>query len=247
MKWVLLGKILKWEVFVLGKKYLMLALILGSLSTTAFGFALKNPTKPELKSSKLVSEDSERKIYEEIGLNGKLNYEIFKTALIGYNKIDGRKKELLTIIDYSKPSTEERFFVIDMNKKELLVHSHVSHGKNSGGNIATSFSNKMSSNKSSLGFFLTENTYMGGNGYSLVLNGLEKGINDKAKDRYIVIHGADYANPKIAKSQGRLGRSLGCPALPRDISKKAIDMIKNGSVLFVYGNDANYLERSNYV
>lgn len=231
----------------LGKKYLMLALILGSISTTSFGFTLKNPTKTELKLSKVVLEDNEKRSYEEIGLNGKLNYDVFKTALNGYNKIDGRKKELLTIIDYSKPSTEKRFFVIDMDKKELLVYSHVSHGKNSGGNIATSFSNKVSSYKSSLGFFLTENTYMGGNGYSLVLNGLEKGINDKAKDRYIVIHGADYANPKIAKSQGRLGRSLGCPALPKDISKKAIDMIKNGSVLFVYGNDTNYLERSNYV
>ena len=231
----------------LGKKYLMLALILGSISTTSFGFTLKNPTKTELKSSKVVLEDNEKRLYEEIGLNGKLNYDVFKTALNGYNKIDGRKKELLTIIDYSKPSTEKRFFVIDMDKKELLVYSHVSHGKNSGGNIATSFSNKVSSNKSSLGFFLTENTYMGGNGYSLVLNGLEKGINDKAKDRYIVIHGADYANPKVAKSQGRLGRSLGWPALPRDISKKAIDMIKKGSVLFVYGTDTNYLERSNYV
>ena len=231
----------------LGKKYLMLALILGSISTTSFGFTLKNPTKTELKLSKAVLEDNEKRLYEEIGLNGKLNYDVLKTALNGYNKIDGRKKELLTIIDYSKPSTEKRFFVIDMDKKELLVYSHVSHGKNSGGNIATSFSNKVTSYKSSLGFFLTENTYMGGNGYSLVLNGLEKGINDKAKDRYIVIHGADYANPKIAKSQGRLGRSLGCPALPKDISKKAIDMIKNGSVLFVYGNDTNYLERSNYV
>ena len=231
----------------LGKKYLMLALILGSISTTSFGFTLKNPTKTELKSSKVVLEDNEKRLYEEIGLNGKLNYDVFKTALNGYNKINKKKKELLTIIDYSKPSSEKRFFVIDMDKKELLVYSHVSHGKNSGGNIATSFSNKVSSNKSSLGFFLTENTYMGGNGYSLVLNGLEKGINDKAKDRYIVIHGADYANPKVAKSQGRLGRSLGCPALPRDISKKAIDMIKNGSVLFVYGNDTNYLERSNYV
>ncbi|MCQ8211342.1 murein L,D-transpeptidase catalytic domain family protein [Cetobacterium somerae] len=228
------------------KKYLMLSLILGSISTTSFGFTLKNSTKTD-KVIELSKETKERKLYEEIGLKDKLNYEVFKTALGGYNKIDGRKKELLTIIDYSKPSTEKRFFVIDMERKKLLVHSHVSHGKNSGGNIATSFSNKMSSNKSSIGFFLTENTYMGGNGYSLVLNGLEKGINDKAKERYIVIHGADYANPRFAQSQGRLGRSLGCPALPRDISKKAIDMIKNGSVIFVYGNDSNYLEKSSYV
>ncbi len=234
------------EVFVLGKKYLMLALILGSISTTAFGFTLKNPTKTE-STIELSSKKNEERLYQEIGLKGKLDYEVFKTALNGYNKIEGKRKELLTIIDYSKPSTEKRFFVIDMERKKLLVHSHVSHGKNSGGNIATSFSNKMSSNKSSLGFFLTENTYMGGNGYSLVLNGLEKGINDKAKERYIVIHGADYANPRFAQSQGRLGRSLGCPALPKDVSKKAIDMIKNGSVIFVYGNDTNYLEKSSYV
>ncbi|MGL4358190.1 murein L,D-transpeptidase catalytic domain family protein [Cetobacterium sp.] len=230
----------------LGKKYLMLALILGSISTTSFGFTLKNPTKTEKKIVQVSKEDTEKKLYQEIGLAGKLDYDVFKTALNGYNKIE-RKKDLLTIIDYSKPSTEKRFFVIDMKQKKILVNSHVSHGKNSGGNIATSFSNKVSSNKSSLGFFLTENTYMGGNGYSLVLNGLEEGINDKAKERYIVIHGADYANPKMAKSLGRLGRSLGCPALPRDISKKTIDMIKNGSVIFAYGNDTNYLERSSYV
>lgn len=235
------------EVFVLGKKYLMLALILGSISTTSFGFTLKNPTKTEKKVVQVSKEDTEKKLYREIGLVGKLDYEVFKTALNGYNKIEKRKKNLLTIIDYSKPSTEKRFFVIDMDRKKILVNSHVSHGKNSGGNIATSFSNTVSSNKSSLGFFLTENTYMGGNGYSLVLNGLEKGINDKAKERYIVIHGADYANPKMAKSLGRLGRSLGCPALPRDISKKTIDMIKNGSVIFAYGKDTNYLERSSYV
>ncbi|MGL4653042.1 MAG: murein L,D-transpeptidase catalytic domain family protein [Cetobacterium sp.] len=231
----------------LGKKYLMLALILGSISTTSFGFTLKNPTKTEKKVVQVSKEDTEKKLYREIGLVGKLDYEVFKTALNGYNKIEKRKKNLLTIIDYSKPSTEKRFFVIDMDRKKILVNSHVSHGKNSGGNIATSFSNTVSSNKSSLGFFLTENTYMGGNGYSLVLNGLEKGINDKAKERYIVIHGADYANPKMAKSLGRLGRSLGCPALPRDISKKTIDMIKNGSVIFAYGKDTNYLERSSYV
>ncbi|MGL5376780.1 MAG: murein L,D-transpeptidase catalytic domain family protein [Cetobacterium sp.] len=243
----------------LRKKKLILALILGSISITTFGIALKNPTKTENKTVKVAvkkdllknvtkktAENNEQKLYNEIGLNGKLNYDVFKTALNGYNKIEGKKKQLLTIIDYSKPSTEKRFYVIDMQNKKILVNSHVAHGKQSGGNIATSFSNKVSSNKSSLGFFLTENTYNGGNGYSLVLNGLEKGINDKAKERYIVIHGADYANPRISKSLGRLGRSLGCPALPRDISKKTIDIIKNGTVIFVNGNDSNYFEKSNY-
>ncbi|MGL5088184.1 MAG: murein L,D-transpeptidase catalytic domain family protein [Cetobacterium sp.] len=230
----------------LGKKKLMLAFILGSISITSFGITLKNPTKTIKEKIEMNADYTEKKLYNEIGLNGKLNYDTFKTALNGYKKIDGKKKQLLTIIDYSKPSTEKRFFVIDIKNKKILVNSYVAHGKNSGGNIATSFSNKVSSNKSSLGFFLTENTYIGGNGYSLILNGLERGINDKAKERYIVIHGADYANPKITKSLGRLGRSLGCPALPRDISKKTIDIIKNGSVIFVNGNDSNYLEKSNY-
>ncbi|MGL6023460.1 MAG: murein L,D-transpeptidase catalytic domain family protein [Cetobacterium sp.] len=230
-----------------GKKKLMLAFILGSISMTSFGITLKKPTKMTKEKIQITAEYTEKKLYDEIGLNGKLNYDVFKIALNGYKKIDSKKKQLLTIIDYSKPSTEKRFFVIDINSKKILINSYVSHGKNSGSNIATSFSNKVSSNKSSLGFFLTENTYMGGNGYSLVLNGLERGINDKAKERYIVIHGADYANPKITKSLGRLGRSLGCPALPRDISKKTIDIIKNGSVIFVHGNDSNYLEKSNYV
>ncbi|MGL5355519.1 MAG: murein L,D-transpeptidase catalytic domain family protein [Cetobacterium sp.] len=230
-----------------GKKKLMLAFILGSISMTSFGITLKKPTKMTKEKIQITAEYTEKKLYDEIGLNGKLNYDVFKIALNGYKKIDNKKKQLLTIIDYSKPSTEKRFFVIDINSKKILINSYVSHGKNSGSNIATSFSNKVSSNKSSLGFFLTENTYMGGNGYSLVLNGLERGINDKAKERYIVIHGADYANPKITKSLGRLGRSLGCPALPRDISKKTIDIIKNGSVIFVHGNDSNYLEKSNYV
>ncbi|MGL5052246.1 MAG: murein L,D-transpeptidase catalytic domain family protein, partial [Cetobacterium sp.] len=171
----------------LGKKKLMLAFILGSISITSFGITLKNPTKTIKDKIEMSTNYTEKKLYNEIGLNGKLNYDTFKTALNGYKKIDGKKKQLLTIIDYSKPSTEKRFFVIDIKNKKILVNSYVAHGKNSGGNIATSFSNKVSSNKSSLGFFLTENTYIGGNGYSLILNGLERGINDKAKERYIVI------------------------------------------------------------
>lgn len=185
-----------------------------------------------------------QQLYKEMKLEGVVNYTAFEQAIIGYNRIDEKSKEILTLIDFSKPSTEERFYVFDMRHKKLLFTSLVSHGKNSGGKYATSFSNENGSLKSSLGFFLTENTYQGKNGYSLVLNGLEKGINDRAKERAIVIHGAAYSNPSVIASSGRLGRSFGCPALPQAVSKPIINTIKNGSLLYIYANNQNYLSYS---
>jgi hypothetical protein len=184
-------------------------------------------------------------LYEELNLQDKIPFVAFQQAVAGYAKIDV-KKPILTLIDFSKASTEERFFVIDMEKRKLLFEAHVAHGRNSGYNYTTSFSNTMGSHQSSLGFFLTENTYHGRNGLSLVLNGLEKGINDNAKPRAVVIHGADYANPQLAKSMGRLGRSFGCPALPRELTRPIIETIKNGSLLFAYSEKFNehYLEKS---
>lgn len=194
------------------------------------------PSAPAVSSCQLL--------YNEMELDGVVNYDAFEKAVAGYNKIGQKSKEILTLVDFSKPSTEERFYVFDMRHKKLLFTSLVSHGKNSGGNYATSFSNKTGSLKSSLGFFLTENTYQGRNGYSLVLDGLEKGINDKAKERAIVIHGAAYSNPSVIASSGRLGRSFGCPALPLAVSKPIINTIKGGSLLFIYANNQNYLSYS---
>jgi hypothetical protein len=151
---------------------------------------------------------------------------------------------MLTIIDFSKSSREKRLFVIDLKKQDLDIQSVVSHGRNSGQEFARTFSNKPSSNKSSLGFYITKDTYRGSNGYSLKLQGTETGINDMAMARAIVMHGADYANENVINSKGYLGRSLGCPALPQTINKKVIDKIKEGNVLFVYYPDANYLKRS---
>lgn len=185
-------------------------------------------------------------LYEEMGLAGTVNFIAFRQAVAGYNRIQGRKKPILTLIDFSKPSTEKRLYVFDIDKKELLYSSVVSHGKNSGENYATSFSNQTGSYKSSLGFYLTENTYQGKNGYSLILNGLEKGINDKAKERAIVVHGAAYADPSVIAS-GRLGRSFGCPALPQTLTKPIINTIKDGSVMFIYANNANYLAQSSFL
>jgi hypothetical protein len=135
-------------------------------------------------------------------------------------------------------------YVIDLKNQDVVFNTVVAHGRNSGGEYARSFSNKPSSNKSSLGFYITEGTYNGGNGYSLKLQGAENGINDKALARAIVMHGADYANEDIIGSKGYLGRSFGCPAVPQKYHKKIIDTIKDGNCLFVYYPDQTYLKKS---
>jgi hypothetical protein len=154
------------------------------------------------------------------------------------------KKNILSIIDYSRPSTEIRFFVIDIELKKLIYRCLVAHGKNSGENYAKAFSNDPESLKSSLGFFLTAETYYGNHGYAMRLDGLEKNINDNARIREIVIHGADYVSNEFIKKYGILGRSWGCPALPIDISKEIIDKISGGSCLFIYGDDDSYKRNS---
>ena len=205
----------------------------------SFSFpSTNNPSPSEI----FISET--QRLYSEIKLDSIVNYNAFEQAIAGYNKISTRRKNIITIIDFSKPSTEERLYVIDIKKKELLFSSYVSHGKKSGENYATSFSNVKGSNQSSLGFYVTESTYQGRNGYSLLLDGLEKGINDKARERAIVIHGADYANPDVIASSGRLGRSQGCPALPRELTKPIIDTIKDGSLLYIYADRDDYLFKS---
>lgn len=181
--------------------------------------------------------------YEQMQLDSIVSREAFQQAVNGYYKINSRRKEILTVIDFSKASTQERMAVIDMNEKKVLFASVVAHGRNSGGNYATSFSNKSGSNKSSLGFYLTNETYQGSNGYSLRLDGLEKGVNDNARSRAIVVHGAAYARPSTARS-GRLGRSFGCPAIPPALTRPIINTIKGGSVMFIYAPEENYLAKS---
>ncbi|MCD7899296.1 MAG: murein L,D-transpeptidase catalytic domain family protein [Bacteroides sp.] len=207
----------------------------------AFYFVKQVNEKPIVQA---IPRSGTYQLYTEMHLNNVIDYAIFKRAMEGYKKIEEKKKELITLIDFTKPSTEERLYVLDMKEKKLLYSSLVSHGKNSGGLYATSFSNRYGSYQSSLGFYLTENTYIGKNGYSLILEGLEKGINDRARERAIVVHGAPYSNPSVISSSGRLGRSLGCPALPQTISKEIINTIKDGSLLFIYANDEKYLSKS---
>ena len=183
--------------------------------------------------------DSCRLIYEELGLSSWVGEKAFREAYDGYCRIKDRKKEVLTLIDFTKPSNEERLLVLDMVEGKLLFHSLVAHGRNSGDLYATRFSNRPESHQSSLGLYLTEGTYTGKNGYSLRLNGLEKGINDNALARAIVIHGAAYADPSVCRGGRRLGRSWGCPALPPALNRPIIDTIKGGSVLYIYGENSD--------
>lgn len=192
-----------------------------------------------------MDQDEIRILYEETGMAREVSYEVFRDSMVGYERIINKEREgIVTIIDYSKPSNEERFYVVDIDRGRIVYKSLVAHARNSGGERATSFSNVVNSRKTSVGFYLTGETYYGKNGYSLRLDGLEKGINDNARKRDIVIHGADYATEDFIRRYGRLGRSWGCPALPRGLNRKVIDEIKGGSVIFVYGEDRGYEERS---
>lgn len=150
----------------------------------------------------------------------------------------------LAVIDYSRPSTEQRLWVFDLRQPRLLYSEYVAHGRNSGGNFATRFSNRDGSLESSLGLFRTAETYEGDNGYSLRMDGLEPGINDRARDRALVMHGAWYVDPLQALKQGRLGRSLGCPALRPQVAHALIDTLKDGQLLFAYYPDRDWLARS---
>ncbi|MCX8019612.1 MAG: murein L,D-transpeptidase catalytic domain family protein [Chitinophagaceae bacterium] len=180
-----------------------------------------------------------KSLYDSLQLNLKgLSYEAFELAHKGFQFLlnEGRivNDSILTIIDFSKPSFLKRFFVLDLKNMKLLIHSLVAHGKNSGKESADFFSNIPQSQKSSLGFYLTGEDYFGENGYSLKLIGLEKGVNDNALRRGIVIHGANYVNETYILQQGYIGRSQGCPAVPVELARPVIQMLKNGTCLFIY-------------
>ncbi len=161
------------------------------------------------------------------------------------NLVDAPKT--LTIIDYSLPSTEPRLWVLDLQTGHTLYQEVVAHGRGSGGNMATAFSNAADSHQTSLGLFRTEDTYVGQNGYSMRLNGLEPGVNDHARARAIVMHGAPYVDAAMAVAQGRLGRSWGCPALRPAVAKALIDRIKGGNLVFSYYPDKAWLSGSPFL
>ena len=176
-----------------------------------------------------------------------LSANTLEVAVTGYLNLKEqgvlKNENLLSIIDFSQSSRKKRFYLLDIKNNKLIVNTYVAHGKNSGVDVATNFSNIVGSEKSSLGFYITKGTYTGKNGFSLRLTGLDEGFNDKAEARAIVVHGADYVNADRVNT-AYMGRSQGCPALPRTDYMKVIDLIKDGSALLVYSPDEDYLNSS---
>ncbi len=203
-----------------------------------------------IKTPKVLDENDELlAVYNSLNKNGFSlpNSNFFITALNGFYNLKEKgvfNKNILTIINFDLPSTEKRLWVIDLELNEILFHTYVAHGKNSGELFATSFSNENESYKSSLGFYTTGEIYTGSNGLSLKLDGLEKGINDKARERAVVIHGADYVSRDFINSNQKLGRSHGCPALPVELNEKIIRKICNKSCLFIYKSDNSKYKNS---
>lgn len=188
-------------------------------------------------------------LYDSLDLDLKgLSHEAFDAAVCGFEKLKASGKlaneRILSICDFSKSSATKRLFIIDMVAGKVLFNTYVAHGMGSGAEMARSFSNVEESHQSSLGFYNTSSTYSGKHGYSLHLEGVERGFNDRAYDRAIVVHGADYVSRDFINAKGYLGRSHGCPAVPNELSKPIIDKIKGGSCLFIYAKNTKYLASS---
>lgn len=183
---------------------------------------------------------------------GKLAEKAFAYAYVGFLNLKAqglipKASSIISICDFTLSGNEKRLWVIDVKSKKVLVHSLVSHGRNTGEEFATRFSNRDGSYQSSLGFYLTDVTYQGSNGYSLKLNGLDAGLNDNAGRRAIVMHGASYCSDDFIRQHGRLGRSLGCPSVPLEQHREIIDMIKDGTLLYIYHEQQPVLQASKWL
>lgn len=205
-----------------------------------------------LKNTSGVSSSEE--LYNSISFetDHKIQFDVFAKALLGFENLKKAGKldqnaHLLTICDFSMSSNSKRLWVIDTEEKKVLFNSLVAHGKNTGEEFATNFSNTESSLQSSMGFYITESTYNGDNGYSLKLLGMDKGFNDAAYKRAVVMHGADYVSEEFAAAHKRIGRSWGCPAIPRSLTEPIINTIKGKNCLFIYYPDENYLSSSEWL
>lgn len=191
-------------------------------------------------------------IYESTGLAASnLDYDVFKKALTGYynfktENLVSADRQIVSIVDFNKPSTEKRLWIVDLKAKKLLYNTFVAHGQGSGDNFATNFSNNSESHQSSLGFYITSETYQGKHGLSLRLNGMDKGYNTNALNRSVVVHGAPYVSQDFINQHGRLGRSFGCPAVPAALCPEIVNTIKGRTVLFING-PANAKFASNYL
>ena len=245
------------------KKILLSLVIVIFFATSFYTFDPKEEAKPEIQNIKTSlpalkksnsSEDNSTAIYNSISFENSntLNPEVFEKAFLGFTNLKKAGKlpetsNLISIVDFSLSSTQKRLWVIDLEKKVVVFNSLVAHGKNTGEEFAQKFSNTESSYQSSLGFYITESTYNGSNGYSLKLLGMDPGYNDAALQRAIVMHGADYVSEDFIKSQKRIGRSWGCPAVPRALAEPIINSIKGKNVLFIYYPDEQYLSTSEWL
>lgn len=225
-------------------KYLLTTLF---IVYTSFIMSKKDMPVPNIgiiETSTDVQVNDTINIYTEITGN-KPPEDVFIKCLNGLKNLNLEadsviNKQLVTIIDFRLSSNMKRLWVIDLNQKKVLYNTLVAHGRNSGNEFACSFSNRPSSNQSSLGFYLTGETYQGKHGLSLFLDGQEEGYNDKARERTVVMHGADYVSSYFIKKYGRLGRSFGCPSIPMEFYKDIINTIKGGTCLFIYYPDLQY-------
>ena len=234
----------------MNKRYLFLVLLLALSSFLYFANAQKLTKERQLALKK--AELNIKDLYNELNAaQYNLSFTAFRYAYIGYQSMRKQRKlndkDLFSIIDFTKDCNTKRFYTIDLEKMKILYYTYVAHGKKRGERIPTSFSDVVESNKSSIGFYITGDTYNGSNGYSLMLHGDEKGYNSNLAKRSVVIHTADYANENYIARNGRMGRSLGCPVLPENIYKQVINTIKEKTMIFAYYNDAKYLKTSKYL
>ena len=217
-----------------------IAITAPTVTITPSAFEVSNSTKLEAQAHALYDSMKLRRV----GLSKKA----FEFAWKGYQYLLSKKMlrnaDVLSICDFSQSSRRKRLYIIDLESMRLLINTHVAHGRNSGSEYARSFSNKAESHKSSLGFYITRQTYWGGHGLALEIDGLERGINDKANERKIVVHGSEYVGDGFLRSNPFNGRSFGCPAVPAKVTAKVINTIKNGSCFFIYHPTKNYVSKS---
>ncbi len=217
-----------------------------SLSLLFFVLLMSFNTVPDKTNpTTVIAEATEKKatanvsVYNQLDANSYAlpSFESFNLALDGFNYLKNKglvQKNILTIVDFGLSSNAKRLWVIDLDQNKVVIQTLVAHGRNTGEEYAQAFSNQAESFKSSVGFYATAEIYNGKHGMSLKLDGLQKGLNDKARERAVVMHGADYVSESFIKQHKRLGRSQGCPAVPVELNQKIINVIKNKSCLFIY-------------
>lgn len=236
------------------KKFLFFLALAFSLMSVSYFVPKTETASVALKNNILVDgvDSNVENIYNNLRASSYElpKFESFKEALDGFYKLKAQGlvgKNIITLIDFSLSSNTKRLWVIDLDSSSILIHSLVAHGRNTGDEFAESFSNSAESYKSSLGFYVTAEVYNGKHGKSLRLDGVEKGINDNARNRAVVVHGANYVSDSFIKNNKRLGRSLGCPAVPVAITNELISLIKDKSCLFIYYPSTSYKHSSKIV